>query len=81
MSVWESIKDLKEFAFKTAHAGVMRWRNKWFEKLTSAMLALWWILENHTPTPQEAKERLESINKNGSTLFAFSFNDVFLPTF
>jgi hypothetical protein len=45
------------------------------------MLALWWILENHTPTPQEAKERLESINKNGSTLFAFSFNDVFLPTF
>ena len=46
MSVWESIKDLKEFAFKTAHAGVMRGRNKWFEKPTEAMLALWWIPEN-----------------------------------
>lgn len=80
MSVWESIEDLKEFAFKTAHASVMRGRNKWFEKPTKAMLALWWIPENEIPTAQDAKERLESINKNGSTPFAFTFKDVFLPT-
>jgi Domain of unknown function (DUF3291) len=58
----------------------MRGRNKWFAKPTEAMLALWWIPENTTPTPQDAKERLESINKNGSTPFAFTFKDVFLPT-
>ncbi|AFK03632.1 hypothetical protein Emtol_2496 [Emticicia oligotrophica DSM 17448] len=79
MSVWETIEDLKEFAFKTAHVGVMRERNKWFEKPSGAMLALWWIPHNYTPTPHDAKERLESINKNGSTPFAFTFKDVFLP--
>lgn len=80
MSVWETIEDLKDFIFKTAHAHVMRGRNQWFEKSKEAMLALWWIPENEKPTPQDAKERLASINKNGSTPFAFTFKDVFLPT-
>ncbi|MFN3489898.1 MAG: DUF3291 domain-containing protein [Emticicia sp.] len=39
-----------------------------------------WISENETPTLQNAKERFASINKNGSTPFAFRFKDVFLPT-
>lgn len=80
MSVWESIDDLKDFAFKTAHAGIMRSRNKWFEKPAEAMLALWWIPENEKPTPQDAKERLASINKNGATSFSFTFKNVFLPS-
>ena len=78
MSVWESIEDLKKFAFKTAHVGVMKDRNKWFEKLQSASLALWWIPEGSIPTPLDAKERLASINKNGASPFAFTFKDVFL---
>jgi hypothetical protein len=79
MSVWQTIEDLKDFTYKTAHSGVMKGRNKWFEKPQAAHLALWWIPENHIPTPQEAKEKLASINKNGSNLFAFTFKDVFLP--
>lgn len=79
MSVWETIEDLKDFAFKTAHAMVMKDRNKWFEKPKDAALALWWIPTGHTPTPQEARERLESINKNDSTSFAFTFKNVHLP--
>lgn len=79
MSVWETIEDLKDFAFKTAHAMVMKDRNKWFEKSKDAALALWWIPTGHTPTPQEARERLESINKNDSTSFAFTFKNVHLP--
>ncbi len=80
MSVWESIEDLKNFAFKTAHVGVMKDRNKWFEKPQSASLALWWIPEGNIPTPLDAKERLANINKNGASPFAFTFKDVFLPT-
>jgi hypothetical protein len=80
MSVWKTIDDLREFAFKSAHTLVMKERNKWFEKPKEAALALWWIPENHIPTPQEAKERLASINNNGSTSFAFTFKDVFLPS-
>lgn len=80
MSVWESIEDLKGFAFKAIHSRVMRGRNKCFAKPTEAMLALWWVPENYTPTPQGTKERLESINKIGATPFSFTFKDVFLPT-
>jgi Domain of unknown function (DUF3291) len=79
MSVWETIEDLKEFAFKTAHVFVMKDRNKWFEKPQDAALALWWIPVGHIPTPQEAKERLASINKNGSTAFAYTFKNIHLP--
>ena len=80
MSVWESVEDLKNFAFKTAHVGVMKDRNKWFEKPQTAALALWWISEGQTPTPQEAKERLASIDKSGTSAYAFTFRDVFLPS-
>lgn len=79
MSVWETIEDLKDFAFKTAHTMVMKDRNKWFEKPQDAVLALWWIPVGHIPTPQEAKEKLASINKNGATAFSFTFKNVHLP--
>lgn len=79
MSVWESIEDLKDFTYKTAHSGVMKDRFKWFEKPQEAHLALWWIPAGHIPTPQEARERLASINKNDSTSFAFTFKNVHLP--
>ncbi len=79
MSVWETVEDLKEFSYKTAHSGVMKDRNKWFEKPQAAHLALWWIPAGHIPSPQEAKEKLASINKNGSTSFSFTFKNVFLP--
>lgn len=79
MSVWETLEDLKEFTYKTAHTGVMKDRFKWFEKPQNAHLALWWTPVGHTPTPQEAKERLASINKNDSTSFSFTFKNVHLP--
>jgi Domain of unknown function (DUF3291) len=79
MSVWETMEDLKDFTYKTAHSGVMKDRLRWFEKPQDAHLALWWILAGHIPTPQEAKERLASINKNDSTAFAFTFKNVHLP--
>lgn len=79
MSVWENLESLRNFAFKTAHAAVMKNRNKWFEKMDSAYLALWWIPAGHIPTTDEAKERLEHINLNGDTPFAFTFKNIYSP--
>lgn len=79
MSVWESLDALKTFAFKTAHAGVMRRRAEWFEKFPTAYVAMWWIDEGHVPTVEEAKERLRSLNTHGDTPFAFTFRRVFAP--
>jgi Domain of unknown function (DUF3291) len=77
LTVWESIEDLMDFAFKTAHALVMKDRNKWFEKFGKPSTVLWYIDEGHIPTPQEARERLEYLQANGASEFAFDFKNRF----
>jgi hypothetical protein len=77
LTVWESIEDLMNFAFKTAHAVVMKDRNKWFEKFGKPSTVLWYIEEGHIPTPQEARERLEHLQVNGASEFAFDFKNRF----
>jgi Domain of unknown function (DUF3291) len=79
MSVWESVEDLKDFVCKTGHSPVMRRRVEWFEKPQTAHLALWWIPAEHTPTPAEAQEKLEFLNKNGESALVFTFKNVYLP--
>ncbi|RZI43385.1 DUF3291 domain-containing protein [Herbaspirillum sp. HC18] len=77
MSVWESPEHLKQYVYRSAHAQVMRHRKEWFERFKEAYLALWWIAPNHTPTIQEAKERLTYLQLNGESEFAFSFSHLF----
>lgn len=75
MSVWESIEELMDFAFKSAHTVVMKNRNKWFEKFGKPATVLWYIDEGHIPTVQEARERLEFLQENGASEFAFDFKN------
>jgi Domain of unknown function (DUF3291) len=77
LTVWESIEDLIDFAFKTAHAVVMKDRSKWFEKFGKPSMVLWYIDEGHIPTPEEARERLEYLQTNGASEFAFDFKNKF----
>jgi len=77
MSVWESVDALREFAYKSQHAGVMRDRKRWFAKFDGPYMALWWIPAGHIPTPQEGKERLEYLRQHGETEYAFSFKKIF----
>jgi Domain of unknown function (DUF3291) len=77
MTVWESIEDLMNFAYKSAHAVVMRDRNKWFEKFGKPSTVLWYVEEGHIPTTQEARERLEYLQENGPSEFAFDFKNRF----
>ena len=55
----------------------MRDRSQWFETLSEAYLALWWIPAEHIPTIAEARERLEFRRKFGDTSRAFSFEKIF----
>ncbi|PWK22960.1 uncharacterized protein DUF3291 [Arcicella aurantiaca] len=77
MSVWESIEDLMEYAYKSAHALVMKDRGKWFEKFGKPSMVLWYIDEGHIPTTQEARERLEFFQQSGASEFAFDFKNRF----
>ena len=77
LTVWESLEDLMNFAFKTAHATVMKDRAKWFEKFGKPSIVLWCVEEGHIPTAQEARERLEYIQANGASEYAFDFKNKF----
>jgi hypothetical protein len=77
LSVWESIEALRRFVFDSPHTPVMKRRREWFDKFKTAYVALWWIESGHIPTPDEAIQRLHSIDQYGSTQFAFTFRQPF----
>jgi hypothetical protein len=77
MSVWETVEQLRAFTYHTAHAELLKQRRDWFETFDRAFLALWWIPAGHIPSVDEAKARLESIEQNGPTPFAFTFTNAF----
>ncbi len=78
MSVWNSIDELADFAYRSAHVAVMRRRREWFERLRVYM-ALWWVPSGHIPTVAEAEDRLEHLREHGPSAYAFTFSRRFDP--
>ena len=77
ITVWESVESLREFAYRSAHVGVMRDRKRWFDVFDGPSYALWWIPVGQLPSTEEGKERLDHLRENGDSAFAFSFKNVF----
>jgi hypothetical protein len=73
MSVWETLEDLKDYAFDTAHVELFKERQRWMAAFDRAHGALWWICAGEIPTVAEAKARLQSVHEHGPTHFAFTF--------
>jgi Domain of unknown function (DUF3291) len=75
MSVWETLASLSDYAFETDHSEFLRRRREWFTPMIEAHAALWWIPENHGPSLEEAKIRLDHLRMFGSTPEAFTFKN------
>ncbi len=73
LSVWESVEALREFTYRSAHAGVMRRRAEWFERMDEPHLVLWWVPAGDLPTLDEAKARLDRLRSEGPSPEAFTF--------
>jgi hypothetical protein len=73
LSVWHTPILLKQFVYRSMHAEVMRQRTSWFERFGASYYALWWIEAGHIPSIDEAKARLEHLQRHGETGYAFSF--------
>jgi len=77
LSVWANPGDLRDFVYRSAHAGVMRQRKSWFERFDGMYYALWWVPAGHIPDIGEAKDRLAHLRKHGESAHAFSFAKLF----
>ena len=77
MSVWENAAYLKAYVYKSDHVNIMRKRKQWFAPSKLPFMVMWWIPEGHEPTLIEAKERLEYLQENGESAYAFSFRNIF----
>jgi Domain of unknown function (DUF3291) len=72
LSVWEDLAALRKFVFKSSHAELLKNRAEWFRKMDTSHLAMWWIPRGHTPSVEEAKEKLEYIRQHGPSQAAFN---------
>lgn len=79
MSVWESLASLSDYVYRSAHADVMRQRQRWFHRLQNVFTALWWVPAGHRPTVAEAEERLRHLQQHGPSPFAFTFKAPYGP--
>jgi hypothetical protein len=79
LSAWETIEDLTEWIQGPLHRAVMLQRRRWFERVSEATTALWWVSEGHSPSTLEAESRLLHLRQHGPTPTAFSFKERFAP--
>lgn len=77
MSVWKSIAELRDFAYRSQHLLVFKDRAKWFEKMDKPHYCLWWIPAGHIPTVAEGRARLEHYQLHGPTQHSFWFSRLF----
>ena len=76
MSVWTDVEALKGFAYRSAHAGVVAERRRWFERPTQAYQVLWWVPAGHVPSVEEGMARLARLRADGPGQEAFDFKHV-----
>jgi hypothetical protein len=79
MSVWESVDALRRFVYRSDHRDVMVRRRQWFEHMDEAYLVLWWVPTGHTPSVDQAVQRLKTLRQQGPTAAAFTFRDLHPP--
>lgn len=79
MSVWKSVDDLKQYVYNSDHAGYIKKRKEWFERMTQAFMGMWYVPAGHIPTVEEAKEHLEHLRAHGESEYTFTFLRVFPP--
>ena len=79
LSVWEDVESLHNYTYRSGHAKAFKRKKEWFSAFGKPHMVLWWVPAGHEPTAAEAKERLEYLQANGPSPYAFSFLKRFTP--
>jgi len=77
MSVWQDADSLRKFVYRSAHAEILGRRREWFEKISEAILVLWWVPRGHRPSVEEAIARLELLRHKGPHPEAFTLRETY----
>jgi Domain of unknown function (DUF3291) len=77
LSAWRDIESLRQFVYRSAHAGFLRRRDAWFKVPREPYLVLWWVSASDLPTVADGMERLNHLKQFGATLYAFDFRTAF----
>lgn len=77
MSVWDSLESLKEYVYTGDHVEVFKQKKKWFVKMDSPSIALWWIPAGTIPSIQDGKDALDYLEKHGPSEKYFIFSKPF----
>jgi hypothetical protein len=80
MSVWDSIEHLRTWVNESLHRSVLLQRKKWFEFVSEATTALWWVPAGHEPTSDEAEQKLRDLRTRGPSPAVFDFRHRFNAT-
>ncbi|MCI4644045.1 MAG: DUF3291 domain-containing protein [Hyphomonadaceae bacterium] len=73
LTVWESVETLEHFVWNTVHRNFYERRHEWFEVLGEMHFVMWWVPVGHRPTLDEALARLDHLNANGDSEYAFGW--------
>jgi len=77
LSVWSSVEALEKFVWNTVHSRFYNAKAAWFEKMTKPHFVMWSIGAGHTPSLDEARDRLEHLTRHGDSEQAFGWS--YLP--
>ncbi|HCT75363.1 MAG TPA: DUF3291 domain-containing protein [Micromonosporaceae bacterium] len=78
LTLWESVEALRAYVYHSPHMAYLRRRREWFDHAgIEAHLVLWWVPVGHTPTLDEAAERLDDLVTNGTSQRAFTLREPF----
>ena len=74
LTVWETPEHFEHFVWNTVHKQFYNKKANWFKEMSSNHFVMWWVEEGHLPTLEEAKERLDHLDKHGNSDFAFGWS-------
>lgn len=79
MSVWCDVEHLAAYVYGELHRQVLKRRREWFQPMSTAYTACWWVPAGHRPSTDEAEERICHLRLHGPTPHAFTLRNSFPP--
>lgn len=74
LSTWADVASLEAFVWNTVHKTFHDRREIWFEALETQTFVMWWVEDDHRPSLEEARARLDHLNEFGDSDHAFGWS-------